>query len=162
MVQASDVQVGMRIEVVQQEAGLVGSRYAGHVVQLRGRRTKAEALVEYETLFDDAEETAGERAMDGEQGAGDGEGARLREWVPLSTLAPPPPPSPPLWHRQIRPNDEAQLWHEGGWWRVVVEARLLSNVRLGEPMRFAVRALGYDVRRTVDAKDLRRSEGTEA
>jgi len=156
MLDSTKVKVGLRVEVLQVEEGLLGSRFAGAILQLRGKRAKAEALVEYEMLYDEAEENP----PDGHTtvGAAVGDAAptsRLREWVSVGALAPPPTPSPLNWHRQLRPRDEVEVWHEGGWWHVTIDSRVPGNVKQREPVRFVVKAVGYGVQRVVDAANLR-------
>ena len=109
-----------------------------------------EALVEYEGLFDEPE--------GGEGGQAEGGAAampRLREWVPVASLRPPPSPPDAGWHKQLSMGTEAAVLHDGGWWDVLVRSRLPGNVRLGEPTKYVVEAVGYGVKRTVAATEVR-------
>ena len=142
--------MGMVVEVLQTEEGLVGSRYSGVILQLRGRScTQKEVLVRYDSLFDDWE--------DGEAGrqVADVEPRALEEWVRASQLVMPPPKTPADWLRSLRPGDEADTLHEGGWWHVVVQSKIGGKAKFGEPAHYVVEAVGYGVRRTVEGRELR-------
>ena len=64
---------GSPVEVAMNEDGLVGSRYSGSVVKIDGDR----ALVAFDEMFEDEAGTK-----------------RLKEWTPLKSCRPPPPPTP--------------------------------------------------------------------
>ena len=125
--------VGMMVEVVQYEDGLLGSRFVADVLEFRGKAKSREAHVQYHALFED----------DG-QGGGD---ILLREWVKASALVPPVPRPPASWSKRVKPGDKTEAFHEGGWWQVIVHARVKGG--------FDVEASGYGVRRTVLERDLR-------
>ena len=67
------------------------------------------------------------------------------------------PPGAPEegWHRQLVAGSAAELLFDGGWWNVTVLSRVPGNVRLGEPARWVVEAVGYAVKHTVAAAALR-------
>ena len=167
MVEAGVVSEEMVVEVVQLDDGLVGSRYSAVVLELKrgiagkrasvgkqgaasssARAVPTEALVEYDALFDDDDnEAVGEAEPQGEK--------RLQEWVPIDSLRPPPSTPDASWQRALVTGAEAAVLYDGGWWEVVVSSRLPGNVRLGEPTRFVVEAVGYGVKHTVEASKLR-------
>jgi hypothetical protein len=134
----------MNVDVVQYEEGLIGSRFAADVLEVRGKGKKREARVQYHALFDDA----------AEGGANSGD-VLLREWVRASALAPPPALPPVNWHCNLKQGDEVEAFHEGGWWKVVVQSRVQTNKRSKDPPQFVVEAIGYGVHRTVDVHHLR-------
>jgi hypothetical protein len=167
MVEAGTVAAGMIVEVVQSEEGLVGSKYAAVVLEVRASKRDTRALVEYDSLYDDeaADEggddgSAADGAQDDAAGGDEGERSmanarRLREWMPVEALRPPPPPTAAGWARQLSAGAEAAVLYDGGWWDVVVCSRLVGNVKQGTPTRFVVEAVGYGIRRTVETDELR-------
>lgn len=115
----SGIEAGMGADVEMTEEGLIGSRYSATVRGLRpapdGKRKPKEALVEYDTLFDEADE-------DVQVGEGEGAPRRLQEWVPIVSLHAVPPRPPDGWLSRVRPGDVLDALYEGGWWTVIVKA----------------------------------------
>ena len=129
-----------------------------------------EALVEYDVLFGEDEEVVDDEESAAAEGTAEpGEACgqvatsgplRLREWVPLATLRPPPPRAPDEgWQQQLVAGSAAELLFDGGWWDVTVVSRLPGNARLGEPTHWVVEgmaeAVGYAINHTVVAAALR-------
>lgn len=116
------IEVGMGCDVEQHDEGLVGSRYSAAVRQLwplpkSGKKKAAtQALVEYDTLFDEGEGGSGSKPR------------RLQEWIPISSLHPVPPLPRDGWTSRVCPGDQLEALYEGGWWTVVVVARDAATV----------------------------------
>lgn len=81
---------------------------------------------------------------------------KLREWVSTSSLT--PPPEKPLrdWHTSLGVGDEAEMTFNGGFWHVVVQQRVAKgDSKSSKQARFVVRAVGYNIEHTVNARVLR-------
>ena len=96
---ATWLQVGVDVEVIMEEPGLIGSRYPGRVLQV----SAGKAEVEF-PAFDEDEES----------------GEKLKEWVECALVTPIPPPTPKDFARRVRVGELLDLWHEDGWWKVSV------------------------------------------
>ena len=163
MVELGVVSVEMVVEVVQWEAGLLGSRYQGVVLELRhdgGKRKSGEmggapteALVEYDALYDEPDNDGGGDAG----GAGANGETLLREWVAVSALRPPPKPASPGWYKHLAAGAKAMVLYDGGWWDVLVSKKLPTSAKSGESQKFEIEPVGYDLKRKVDVSVMRPS-----
>ena len=90
------------VEVEMREDGLRGSRYAARILSVG----ETHALVEFFAFQSE-----------------DAEDEKLKEWLELDQLWPPPPPPPPDWWRGLSDGDTLELFHEDGWWEVLLRHR---------------------------------------
>ena len=141
-VDVEGIEVDMICEVEMGSAELEGARFSAVIRALRprGRKLPNEALVVYDTLYDDIDnEAEAEAGYSQKEEVAEGVRApvhpdrkvattretqrrRLREWVAISALHPVPPPPPAAWLSMVRPGDVLDGLHEGGWWEVAVKA----------------------------------------
>lgn len=123
------------VEVQMHEEGLRGSRYTAHVLRVK----QSHALVEFEAF-------ASEHAQD----------EQLQEWVAVEQLLPRPPPPPPEWWTGVHEGDTLELFHEDGWWEVVLRFKKPAE-DAGAPtaMEFQVASHEYKTEEWVDATRLR-------
>ena len=127
-----DFPVGMRVEVLQEDDGYAGAWFGGVVT---GHASPDKVRVKYEELTEYDDETE--------------ETTKYENAEVVKRVRPEPPKAAASW----RPGDGAlQLFYIGGWWDVVLTARL-------EDGKLQVKAMQYDVTHTVSATDLRPAPG---
>lgn len=118
------------------EEGLRGSRYTARTLSVG----KTHALVEF--LAFQTEDTVG------------GEEKNLKEWLELDQLWPPPPPPPPDWWHELSDGDTLELFHEDGWWEVLLRHRRASHTT-PPTTEFLVVSVEYRNEQWVDVSLLR-------
>ena len=124
---------GCEIEVLADEDGLRGSRYAARVL-LPPKQGKVR--LQYATIL-----------------CADGQSA-LREAVDATWLRPPPPPTPPDFFASLQTGDPLELWHGDGWWEVnLTDAGREASDGAGK--LYAVRSPHYASEYRVSAQRLR-------
>ena len=111
--------IGQRVEVLQTDEGLAGSRYAGRVLEMSKHRVH----VEYEvgcvrkpkscrTLIAPASLCVQAFLEEGS------EDVLSCDWVKAELLRPFPPPTPEGFLQRLTHGDEVEILHEDGWWDV--------------------------------------------
>ena len=121
------------VEVEMREDGLRGSRYAARILSVG----QTHALVEFLAFQDEGAENE-----------------NLKEWLELDQLWPPPPPPPPEWWRGLSDGDTLELFHEDGWWEVLLRHRRAAETT-PPSTEFLVVSVEYRNEQWVDVSLLR-------
>ena len=125
------------IEVSMTEEGLAGSKYRARVLAVTGDR----AQVEYEAF--------NEESLEGEEG----EAPLLREWVPITILAPPPPPTPEGYFGKLKIGATLEVLFEDGWWTVTLKK--MQKATPATAASYLVVAPAYQTERWAEETTLR-------